>query len=101
VAHARPLGRAEHRPEEGFRSTLPRFRRRAALAIGPTRRRSGEDAEYRSQGARLGWLIDPDEQRVEVYRPGRRVKVLTAPPTLSGEDVLPGFVLDLKGILFD
>jgi Uma2 family endonuclease len=57
--------------------------------------------EYRSQGARLGWLIDPDEQRVEVYRPGRRVKVLTAPLTLSGEDVLPGFVLDLKGILFD
>ena len=57
--------------------------------------------EYRSQGARLGWLLDPKRKVVEVYRPGRRVAVLQAPATLSGEDVLPGFVLDLKGILFD
>lgn len=57
--------------------------------------------EYRSQGARLGWLLDPKRKVVEVYRPGRRVTVLQAPATLSGEDVLPGFVLDLKGILFD
>jgi Uma2 family endonuclease len=57
--------------------------------------------EYRSQGARLGWLIDPQRKQVAIYRPGRRVEVLTAPATLSGEDVLPGFVLDLKGILLD
>ncbi|HEX8203392.1 MAG TPA: Uma2 family endonuclease, partial [Isosphaeraceae bacterium] len=55
--------------------------------------------EYRSQGARLGWLIDPKRKAVEVYRPRRRVEVLQAPATLSGEDILPGFVLDLKGIL--
>src|SRR5439155_173189 len=52
-----------------------------------------------AQGARLGWLIDPKRKVVEIYRPRRRVEVLTAPATLSGEDVLPGFVLDLKGIL--
>jgi Uma2 family endonuclease len=57
--------------------------------------------EYIAQGARLGWLIDPERGEVEVYRPGRPVEVLTRPATLSGEGVLPGFVLDLKGILFD
>jgi Uma2 family endonuclease len=57
--------------------------------------------EYRSQGARLGWLIDPARGVVEIYRPKRRVRVLKAPLTVSGEDVLPGFTLDLKGILFD
>ena len=57
--------------------------------------------EYLAQGTRLGWLIDPEAEEVEVYRPGRPVEVLKRPDSLPGEDVLPGFVLDLKGILFD
>jgi Uma2 family endonuclease len=57
--------------------------------------------EYIAQGARLGWLIDPRTGTVEIYRPGRPIEVLNRPATLSGEDVLPGFVLDLEGILFD
>jgi len=57
--------------------------------------------EYITQGARLGWLIDLVDGKVEIYRPGRPVEVLEQPTTLSGEDVLPGFVLDMKGILFD
>jgi Uma2 family endonuclease len=56
--------------------------------------------EYIDNGLRLGWLIDPDHGRVEIYRPGRPVEVLDRPVTLSGEDVLPGFTLDLKGVLF-
>ncbi len=52
-----------------------------------------------SQGLRLGWLIDPGDGTVEVYRPNRSVETLHCPATLSGEHVLPGFVLDLKGIL--
>jgi len=55
--------------------------------------------EFLSQGVRLGWLIDPRTGRVEVYRPGRPPEVLDRPATLSGEDVLPGFVLDLSDIL--
>jgi Uma2 family endonuclease len=55
--------------------------------------------EYRDNGVRLGWLIDPKNKRVEIYRPGQDVEVLQSPTTLSGEDVLPGFVLDLNGIL--
>ena len=55
--------------------------------------------EYIDQGARLGWFIDPTNGKVEIYRPGRAVEKLLRPSTLSGEDVLPGFVLDLKEIL--
>lgn len=55
--------------------------------------------EYRDNGARLGWLIDRKNQRVEIYRQSQDVEVLEAPATLIGEDVLPGFILDLQGIL--
>ena len=55
--------------------------------------------EYIEQGARLGWFIDPLNGKVEIYRPGRAVEKILRPATLSGEDVLPGFVLDLKEIL--
>jgi len=57
-------------------------------------------SEYLEQGARLGWLIDLVEKSVEIYRPGRPVEVLERPTQLSGEDVLPGFVLDLDEILY-
>jgi Uma2 family endonuclease len=55
--------------------------------------------EYMANGVRLAWLIDPIAGEVEIHRAGRPVEVLKQPVTLSGEDVLPGFVLDLKGIL--
>ncbi|HCF29178.1 MAG TPA: Uma2 family endonuclease [Cyanobacteria bacterium UBA11049] len=55
--------------------------------------------EYLENGVRLGWLIDPQNQQVEIYRQGRDVEVLQSPSSLSGEDVLPGFVLDLTQIL--
>lgn len=54
--------------------------------------------EYMDNGARLGWLINPQARQVEIYRQGQRVEVLQAPLTLSGEDVLPGFVLSLQRI---
>lgn len=54
--------------------------------------------EYQENGARLGWLLDPQRQQAEVYRLGQPVEVLQNPETLSGEDVLPGFVLTLKPI---
>jgi Uma2 family endonuclease len=54
--------------------------------------------EYRENGAKLGWLIDRKHKRVEIYRQGEDVEVLEHPATLSGEDVLPGFVLDLTEV---
>jgi Uma2 family endonuclease len=55
--------------------------------------------EYVDNGVRLGWLIDPQNQRVEIYRLGQDVEVLQSPTSLSGEDILPGFVLELTQIL--
>ncbi|MBD1901012.1 Uma2 family endonuclease [Trichocoleus sp. DQ-A3] len=55
--------------------------------------------EYMENGARLGWLINRKNQRVEIYRQGQDVEILENPATLSGEDVLPGFLLDLKQIM--
>jgi Uma2 family endonuclease len=52
--------------------------------------------EYRDNGVRLGWLIDAKTQRVEIYRPGQEVELLESPVSLSGEDILPGFRLDLS-----
>ncbi len=54
--------------------------------------------EYIDNGARLGWLIDAETKRVEIYRPDRKVELLDNPLALSGEDVLPGFVLDISSI---
>ncbi|MCW6037681.1 Uma2 family endonuclease [Spirulina subsalsa FACHB-351] len=51
--------------------------------------------EYLENGARLGWLIDPQTRMVEVYRRGLDVEILSNPAELSGEEVLPGFVLNL------
>lgn len=55
--------------------------------------------EYLSNGVRLGWLINPQDRQVEIYRPDQPVEVLQSPPSLSGESVLPGFGLDLARIL--
>ena len=54
--------------------------------------------EYIENGARLGWLINRKTRQVEIYRPGRDVEVLDSPDRLSGEDVLPGFLLKLESI---
>jgi Uma2 family endonuclease len=55
-------------------------------------------AEYRDCGVRLGWLIDPQEKRVEIYRVDRPTEYLSQPEQLSGEEVLPGFMLVMAEI---
>ena len=54
--------------------------------------------EYIENGLRLGWLINPQDRRVEIYRSGKEVDILESPKSLSGEEVLPGFVLHLQEI---
>ncbi len=54
--------------------------------------------EYIANGAQLGWLIDPSERQVFIYRPGAAVEDLHAPPTISGEPLLRGLSLDLQEI---
>ena len=52
-------------------------------------------AEYQEAGVKLGWLIDRQAQRVELYRQGQEPECRDRPVTLNGEAVLPGFQLDL------
>jgi Uma2 family endonuclease len=54
--------------------------------------------EYMENGVRLGWLINPQQIQVEVYCQGQPKQVLDSPSNLSGEEVLPGFELDLSRI---
>ncbi len=49
-------------------------------------------------GARLGWLIDPLEKRVHLYRPGHPVDILDNPSSLIGDPVLQGFVLPVHAL---
>lgn len=52
--------------------------------------------EYLDCGLRLGWLINPQQQEVEIYKPQQTVQKLTIPALLSGEDILPGFSLKIE-----
>ena len=51
--------------------------------------------EYMESGVRLGWMFDPQNQQVAIYRPGEAVEVRELPTELSGEEVLPGFTLQV------
>jgi Uma2 family endonuclease len=51
--------------------------------------------EYIDHGVRLGWLLNPQDQQVEIYGVGRSVEVRNLPTQLSGEAVLPGFTLEV------
>jgi Uma2 family endonuclease len=54
--------------------------------------------EYIANGAQLGWLLDPVQKKVYVYRPSTEVLCLNNPEMISGDPVLPGFILDLRRI---
>ena len=54
--------------------------------------------EYIANGVKLAWLIDRKQRKVFIYRPNCAVEELDNPQTLTGEDILPGFVLDLSEI---
>jgi Uma2 family endonuclease len=55
--------------------------------------------EYLDNGAKLGWLLDPIEKRVYIYRQGEDVECLEEPQSIDGENVLAGLVLDLHEIV--
>jgi Uma2 family endonuclease len=54
--------------------------------------------EYIDNGAKLGWLLNRKDRQVEIYRANQGVETLQSPTSLSGETVLPGFILDLGPI---
>ena len=56
--------------------------------------------EYLNSGVRLGWLFNPQDQTVEIYRQGKDKEVQNLPTELSGEEVLPGFILPVKRLIY-
>ncbi|MBC8134813.1 MAG: Uma2 family endonuclease [Fibrella sp.] len=55
--------------------------------------------EYKANGVRLGWLVDPKTRKVYVYRPGTaEAEVLDDPQTVPGDPELPGFMLDMNRV---
>jgi Uma2 family endonuclease len=54
--------------------------------------------EYIDNGARLGWLIDPEARHIYLFQPGQPVERVENPATVSGDPVLPGFVLDAPAV---
>src|SRR2546427_1758031 len=67
---------------------------------GPVRFRMAQSkmGEYIENGAQLGWLIDPFEKKVYVYRPRKRVQCLESPATLYGDPILSGFVFPISEV---
>jgi Uma2 family endonuclease len=84
--------------QEGFAPLSPDFvveLRSKSDNLEPLREKM---PEYMANGASLGWLIDRKNQKVEIYKQNQDLEILDNPSTLSGEDVLPGFVLDLTDV---
>jgi Uma2 family endonuclease len=78
-----------------LRSALPSLRDSKAECLKPLQDKM---QEYIDNGVRLGFLLNPQDRVVEIYRLGKGIEVLQSPTEVSGEDVLPAFVLTLEGI---
>ncbi|MGB6296870.1 MAG: Uma2 family endonuclease [Rivularia sp. (in: cyanobacteria)] len=84
--------------KKGFAPICPDFvveLRSASDNMKPLREKM---QEYIENGAKLGWLIDRKNCKVEIYRQGFDVEILDNPASLSGEDILPEFILDMAEV---
>ena len=97
VARAR-LERLSAEDKQGFLPLCPDF---VIELLSPSESRAvlqRKMEEYRDNGVRLGWLIDPVRRQVAIYRAGVGVENRTGSGVLAGESVLPGFALDVAAI---
>src|SRR5262249_23691512 len=90
---------AARRPDTRFPVFVPEFvieLRSPEQRARPLREKM---EDYLRNGVQLGWLSDPMDRTVTIYRPGREPEVLVRPPSVSGEGPVEGFVLPMDGIL--
>jgi Uma2 family endonuclease len=83
---------------EGFLPLAPDFAIELRSVSDRLKTVQNKMQEYIDNGVRLGFLLNPQDRIVEIYRLGQPIEVLQSPIEVLGEDVLPGFVLNLKGI---
>ena len=81
--------------QEGFPPICPDFLIELRSRTDSLKPLQEKMQEYLNSGLRLGWLINPQDEQLEIYRPNRAVEIVSFPVSLSGEYVLPGFVLKL------
>ena len=97
VARAR-LARLPAEDKQGFLPLCPDF---VIELLSPSDSRAvvrRKMEEYRDNGARLGWLIDPVRRQVVIYRAEGGAEQRTGSGVLTGESVLPGFMLDVAAV---
>ncbi len=84
--------------QEGFPPLAPDFVLELRSKTDSLKMLQEKMQEYIENGVRLGWLIDRKHQTVSIYRPNQDIEIVQQPLSLSGENVLPGFILDLTEI---
>jgi Uma2 family endonuclease len=82
--------------QDGFPPLCPDFVIELRSKTDSLKELQAKMQEYLNGGCQLGWLINPQNQQVEIYRPEQAVEVLQSPQALSGEDILPGFVCEVS-----
>ncbi|MDE2988766.1 MAG: Uma2 family endonuclease [Chloroflexota bacterium] len=85
-------------PERGFLSNCPEFIVEVVSPSSSFRQQREKMLEWMSEGALLGWLVDPFREIVVIYRPDTEPEQLDRPDTLSGEDVCEGLEVNLERI---
>ncbi|MCW6037233.1 Uma2 family endonuclease [Spirulina subsalsa FACHB-351] len=81
--------------QEGFAKICPDFVIELRSRTDSLTQLQEKMQEYLHSGLRLGWLVDPQNQRIEIYRQNQAVEIVSLPTTLSGENILPGFSLEV------
>lgn len=89
----------EKEREQRFARIVPDFVIELRSKTDSVERLREKMTEYIENGVRLGWLIDPSERKVHIYRANGEVEILENADKVSGEDVLNGFELDLAEII--
>jgi Uma2 family endonuclease len=83
---------------DGYAQICPDFVIELRSATDSLSKAQQKMTEWIANGARLGWLIDPLEKRIWIYRPQRPAELLDQPATVSGDPELPGFTLQFERI---
>ena len=81
-----------------FAPVVPNFVIEIRSQSETLRQQKSKMEEYQAAGVQLGWLIDPFDRKVHIYRQSEQPKVLEDPASVSGDPELPGFVLDLTHV---
>ena len=89
---------AQRDPERGFLNVCPEFIVEVVSPSSSFPEQQRKMQEWLNQGALLGWLLDPDQGIVIVYRPDAEPETLDRPDSLNGEDVCEGLEVDLERI---